>query len=77
MNTGIITIETPKGISIKDAKKVLKSLIFKILETKSNALTTQKPNKKTLEAMKEVEEMRKNPNRKMYSAEAVINLLND
>lgn len=66
-----ITVALPKGLSLKNAKSVLQSLNFKIVETFEEAPRLRKreniPNETTQKALEEAEKLINDPNTKYFT----------
>lgn len=66
-----ITVALPKGLSLKNAKSVLESLNFKIVEPFEEVSRLQKreniPNETTQKALEEAEKLINDPNTKYFT----------
>ncbi len=66
-----ITVALPKGLSLKNAKSVLQSLNFKIVETFEEVPRLRKreniPNETTQKALEEAEKLINDPNTKYFT----------
>ena len=66
-----ITVALPKGLSLKNAKSVLQSLNFKIVEPFEEVPRLRKreniPNETTQKALEEAEKLINDPNTKYYT----------
>ena len=76
-----ITVALPKGLSLKNAKSVLQSLNFKIVEPFEEVPRLQKreniPNETTQKALEEAEKLINDPNTKYFTnAKELIKSLN-
>ena len=68
-----ITVALPKGLSLKNAKSVLESLNFKIIET-----FEETPHETTQKALEEAERLINDPNTKYFTnVKELIASLND
>ena len=77
-----ITVALPKGLSLKNAKSVLQSLNFKIVETFEEVPRLRKreniPNETTEKALEEAEKLINDPNTKYFTnVKELIASLND
>ncbi|ACU92747.1 hypothetical protein [Capnocytophaga ochracea] len=77
-----ITVALPKGLSLKNAKSVLESLNFKIIETFEETPRLRRgeniPNETTQKALEEAERLINDPNTKYFTnVKELIASLND
>jgi len=77
-----ITVALPKGLSLKNAKSVLESLNFKIVETFEETARLRRgeniPNETTQKALEEAERLINDPNTKYFTnVKELIASLND